>query len=50
MLFDNISDIPDVPKSDYAVWRMRWIYLYIKQIQISQDWNEIRDSCKDESL
>ena len=26
------------------------IYIYIKLIQISQDWNEIRDSCKDQYL
>ena len=43
-LFDNIRDIPDFPKSHYAVWRMRWSYLDIKQIKISQDWNEIRDN------
>ena len=36
--------------SHYAVWRMRWSYLHIKQIQISQDWSEIRESCKDQSL
>ena len=30
--------------------RMRWSYLHIKQIQISQDRREIRDSCKDQSL
>ena len=49
-LFDNLSDIPDFPKSHHAVWRMRWSYLHIKQIQISRDWNEIRDSCKKQSL
>ena len=36
--------------SHYAVWRTRWNYLHIKQIQISQDWNEIRESCKDQSV
>ena len=29
---------------------LRWSYLHIKQIQISQDWSEIRNSCKVESL
>ena len=38
------------PNKRYAVRRMRWSYLHIKQIQISQDWSEIRENCKDQSL
>ena len=49
-LFDNLNDIPDFPKSNYPVWRMRWSYLHIKHIQISQDWSEIHNSCKVQSL
>ena len=28
ILLYNLSDIPDFPKSHYAVWRMRWSYLH----------------------
>ena len=28
---NNLNDIPDFPKSHYALWRMQWSYLHIKQ-------------------
>ena len=33
-----------------SVTYMRWSYFHIKQIQISREWSEIRNSCKVQSL
>ena len=50
-MFDNLSDIPDFPKSHYAVWRMRGkLFTYQTNSNISRLKKKIRDSCKDQSL
>ena len=37
-------------KSLCSVMYIRWSYLHFKQIQISQDWSEIRESWEDQFL